>query len=89
IPSRQATFEIWTNESSPAVNDLVKAGFFYTGIENVVTCFYCNESLKNWGKNANPLIEHIRWFPHCAYAKQLSGSELYGKIQKAKSIQKG
>ncbi|CAF1184081.1 unnamed protein product [Rotaria sordida] len=87
IPSRQATFEIWANESSPAIDDLVKAGFFYTGIENIVTCFYCNGSLKNWGENDNPLIEHIRWFPHCAYAKQLSGPELHDKIQKAKSIQ--
>jgi hypothetical protein len=86
IPSRQATFETWTNESSPSVDDLVKAGFFYTGANNIVTCFYCNGSLQNWSEKDNPLIEHIRWFPHCAYAKQLSGNELYNKVQEAKRI---
>ncbi|CAF3384923.1 unnamed protein product [Rotaria sp. Silwood1] len=86
IPSRRATFETWTDQSSPSVDDLVTAGFFYTGVKNIVRCFYCNGSLQNWGKNDNPLIEHIRWFPHCAYAKQLSGDELYNKVQKAKRI---
>jgi hypothetical protein len=89
IPSRQVTFETWNNESSPSVDDLVRAGFFHTGTKNVVTCFYCNGSLQNWGKNDNPLIEHIRWFPHCQYAKQLSGDELYNKVQEAKRAQQG
>jgi hypothetical protein len=89
IPSRQATFETWTHQSAPPVDDLVKAGFFYTGAKNIVTCFYCNGSLQNWGENDNPLIEHIRWFPHCAYAKQLSGTELYNKVQEAKRIRQG
>ncbi|CAF2899291.1 unnamed protein product [Rotaria sp. Silwood2] len=89
IPCRQATFKTWTNESSPSVDDLVKAGFFFTGINNIVRCFYCNGSLQNWSGNDNPLIEHIRWFPHCTYAKQLSGNELYTKVQQAKSIQQG
>ena len=45
--------------------------FIYTGNKTIVTCFYCNGSLQNWGANDNPTIEHARWFPHCAYAKQL------------------
>ena len=89
IPSRQATFETWTNESSPSVDDLVRAGFFYTGTRSSVTCFYCDGSLQNWGKNDDPLIEHIRWYPLCQYAKQLAGSELYNKVQEAKRTRQG
>jgi hypothetical protein len=89
IPSRHATFETWSNDSAPSVDDLVRAGFFYTGTKNVVTCFYCNGSLQNWGRNDNPLIEHIRWFPLCQYAKQLSGIELYNKVQEAKRARQG
>jgi hypothetical protein len=89
IPSRQATFETWADESSPSVDDLVRAGFFYTKKKTTVTCFYCNGSLQNWGVNDNPLIEHIRWFPHCQYAKQLSGNELYNKVQEAKRNRQG
>ncbi|CAF3105865.1 unnamed protein product [Rotaria sp. Silwood2] len=81
IPKRQASFANWPSDPSPSIEDLVRAGFFYTGIKTIVTCFYCNGSLNNWGPNDNPTIEHARWYPHCAYAKQLCGNELYRKIQ--------
>lgn len=89
LPKRMASFATWPNEKSPSVDDLVKAGFYYTGTKNIVTCFYCNGSLQNWGSNDNPTIEHARWFPHCAYAKQLCGDELYRKIQESKRAQQG
>jgi hypothetical protein len=89
IPKRHASFATWVSENLPPVDDLVRAGFFYTGTKTIVTCFYCNGSLQNWGANDNPMIEHARWFPHCAYAKQLCGSELYRKIQESKRAQQG
>ncbi|UJR15748.1 hypothetical protein I4U23_002683 [Adineta vaga] len=87
ISKRHASFEKWPEENLPAVDDLVRAGFFYTGTKSIVTCFYCNGSLQNWGPNDNPMIEHARWFPHCAYAKQLCGDDLYRKIQESKRAQ--
>lgn len=89
LPKRTASFNAWPGENMPPVDDLVKAGFFFTGTKNIVTCFYCNGSLQNWGPNDNPTIEHARWFPHCAYAKQLCGDELYRKIQESKRAQQG
>ncbi|CAF1479823.1 unnamed protein product [Rotaria magnacalcarata] len=87
MPRRYASFETWSITDSPSVDDLVRAGFFYTGNENIVTCFYCNGSLQNWGPNDNPTIEHARWFPYCAYAEQLCGVELYRKIREATRVQ--
>ncbi|CAF4923132.1 unnamed protein product [Rotaria sp. Silwood1] len=84
ITKRLQSFTTWSHESSPPVDELIRAGFFYTGARNIVTCFYCNGSLQNWNINDNPLIEHVRWFPHCGYAKQVGGDELYRKIQEAK-----
>jgi hypothetical protein len=89
IARRLASFTAWPNENSPSVDDLVRAGFFYTGTKTIVTCFYCNGSLQNWGANDNPTIEHARWFPNCAYAKHLCGAELYRKIQESKKAQQG
>jgi hypothetical protein len=89
IPKRYASFATWPIENLPPVNDLARAGFFYTGTKGIVTCFYCNGSLQNWGPNDSPMIEHARWFPHCAYAKQLCGDELYRKIQESKRAQQG
>jgi hypothetical protein len=89
IPKRCASYATWPTENLPPVDDLVRAGFFYTGTKTIITCFYCNGSLQNWGPNDNPMIEHARWFPHCAYAKQLCGDELYRKIQESKRAQQG
>lgn len=87
IPRRHASFDTWPAENAPSADDLVRAGFFYTGTRTIVTCFYCNGSLQNWGANDNPMIEHARWFPHCAYAKQLCGTDLHRKIQESKRAQ--
>ena len=89
IPRRYASFETWPAENVPSADDLVRAGFFYTGTKTIVTCFYCNGSLQNWGASDNPMIEHARWFPHCAYAKQLCGTELHRKVQESKRAQQG
>ena len=89
IPRRHATFSTWSNEDLPSVDDLVRAGFFYTGTKTVVTCFYCNGSLQNWGATDNPTIEHARWFPNCAYIQQLCGPDLYRRIQESKRAHQG
>ncbi|CAF0949526.1 unnamed protein product [Adineta steineri] len=84
---RTASFATWPTDNLPPVDDLVRAGFFFSGTKTIVTCFYCNGSLQNWGPNDNPTIEHARWFPQCAYAKQLCGDDLYRKIQESKRAQ--
>ncbi|CAF1345659.1 unnamed protein product [Didymodactylos carnosus] len=85
ISKRQSTFSAWpTDQKLPSVHHLVRAGFFYTGIKTIVTCFYCNGSLHDWGPNDQPHIEHARWFPHCVYIKQLCGNRLYQRIQQLK-----
>ena len=89
IPKRYASFNTWSHENSPSADDLVRAGFFYTGTKSIVTCFYCNGSLQNWEGNDRPMIEHARWFPYCAYVKQLCGDALYRKIQESKRAQQG
>ncbi|CAF0949907.1 unnamed protein product [Adineta ricciae] len=80
---RHASFKEWSTERLPSVDDLVNAGFFYSGMGSLVTCFYCNGSLQNWGPADNPKVEHARWFPHCAYAKHVCGKEFYQKVQDA------
>jgi len=87
MPRREASFSTWPKENLPSVESLVRSGFFYAGTKTIVTCFYCNGSLQNWGPKDDPRIEHARWFPHCAYAKQLCGEELYRRIQESKKAQ--
>ena len=84
ITQRYLSFSTWPSDNLPSVDDLVKSGFFYTGKTTTVTCFYCNGSVDNWSANDDPLIEHVRWFPHCAYAKQMCDSETYQRVQYTK-----
>ncbi|CAF1387990.1 unnamed protein product [Rotaria sp. Silwood1] len=83
IPKRLSSFDNWPSENLPSVDDLVQAGFFYTGKKTIVTCFYCNGSFQSFGPKDNPMIEHARWFPHCAYARQLCGDDLYRRVQES------
>ncbi|CAF3600469.1 unnamed protein product [Rotaria sordida] len=83
VPKRYASFTNWSSEASPTIDEFVRAGFFYTGSKNIVTCFYCGGSLQNWGVNDNPMVEHARCFSNCGYAKKLCGDELYRTIQES------
>lgn len=88
LPNRFASFETWPNENLPSIDNLVHAGFFYTGKQTVVTCFYCNGSLQNWSATDDPRYEHAKWFPNCAYIKQFCGADLYKKIRES-TLRKG
>ncbi|CAF1525336.1 unnamed protein product, partial [Didymodactylos carnosus] len=61
IPKRHASFASWPQESLPSVDDMAKSGFFYTGTNTIVTCFYCNGSLQNWGKNEEKTVLHRKY----------------------------
>ncbi|GFR22910.1 baculoviral IAP repeat-containing protein 7-A [Trichonephila clavata] len=66
LKSRLLTFKGWPLIMLSA-KQLAEHGFYYTGISDIVTCFYCNISLGNWKINDDPLIEHKKFSPHCAY----------------------
>ena len=83
LPKRLESFATWPATNLPARDDLARAGFFYTGKETIVRCFYCNGVLRNWTPKDNAIAEHVRWFPHCAYATQLCSDEMYQQIREA------
>ena len=89
LTKRLQSFVSWPGQAGPSVDDLVRAGFFYAGTGNVVTCFYCNGSLQNWGSTDKPIVEHARWFGHCPYARQLCGDDMHRRIQEVNQRRRG
>lgn len=89
ITSRHGSFSSWSGENLPPVDELVRAGFFYTGAKTIVTCFYCNGTLEDLKIDDNPMVEHARRFPKCVYVKQICGAELYRNIQQSNQNQEG
>ena len=52
-------------EQTPS--DMVKSGFFYTGQGDLVTCFMCGLTLKDWERGDVVDLEHKKWSPGCKY----------------------
>ena len=43
---REETFEHWPRQMKQKSTDLSQNGIFYTGRGDIVTCFYCDVTLK-------------------------------------------
>ena len=61
---REQSFENWPQQLIQKPRDLIQNGFFYTGIGDRVTCFYCNVTLKQWDRNDCIETEHLKWEPN-------------------------
>jgi len=61
---RLKTFENW-----PLVfiekEILAKTGFFFTGDDDKVKCYFCEVEIGRWESTDNPISEHQRWSPNC------------------------
>ena len=49
----------------PDVEKMVKAGFYYTGMDDAVACVSCGLMLDQWNPTEDPLEEHKKASPFC------------------------
>ncbi|XP_032074511.1 baculoviral IAP repeat-containing protein 7 [Thamnophis elegans] len=80
---RLVSFENWPSYSPVSPRLLARAGFFYTGQQDYVRCFYCDGALRNWEEGDDPWIEHARWFPRCAFLLQSRGRDFIDHTQQS------
>ncbi|CAG2208957.1 BIRC7_8 [Mytilus edulis] len=78
--ARIRSYSTWTR-SSPKPVDLADAGFFYTGTEDMVQCFYCGLKLKSWDVFDNPWVEHARHGKNCPHVSNVKGDQLYKQLK--------
>lgn len=64
LRSRLMTFGAVAQWSGPKVSLLAEAGFFYTGVRDVVACFYCGLRLAAWKQNESP------WWMHALHVSE-------------------
>ncbi|KAJ5624844.1 hypothetical protein N7510_001153 [Penicillium lagena] len=60
----------WPHKS-PSPADLAHAGFYYKPYEtnpDNTTCFHCHRALDGWEEEDNPIDEHLKHAPDCAWA---------------------
>lgn len=60
------------------MSQMAYAGFFYSGFNDTVVCFFCGIAVNDWddSRDTDPLIEHARWNPNCAFVHKVSRSPL-------------
>jgi hypothetical protein len=75
LPKRIKSFEQWPRVSSdPSTKSLTEAGFFYTGHNTRVECFFCNGQISIVHDNEDFMSAHIG---QCEYAEHLGGKKTY------------
>lgn len=82
---RLKTFECWPVKFISPV-DLAAAGFYYypkgfdvcdchmcdLTIDDRVRCFYCKLELVKWENGDDPMTEHKKWSPSCAFVNNIN-----------------
>ncbi|XP_048269389.1 baculoviral IAP repeat-containing protein 7-B [Bombus terrestris] len=84
--SRLNSFARWPAYIRQKSEELADAGFYYTEIENITTCFHCGVRIGNWRPQQDPLELHAILSPTCYFistvqdfkhANNVTGQELY------------
>ncbi|XP_061177402.1 baculoviral IAP repeat-containing protein 3-like [Saccostrea echinata] len=73
--TRLKTFENWPSFFIQKPDDLVDAGFFYSGKGDAVFCFFCGLGLQEWEEGDTPWGEHARWSPECVFVINVKGRD--------------
>lgn len=65
--------------------DLAQAGFFYSGKDDVVYCYFCGQGLRAWEPEDDVWVEHARWSPHCVHLLNCKGNEFVRMVKLAET----
>lgn len=77
LENRQKTYDAKWKVDFLTVEEMAKAGFYFSGTEDLVKCVFCPISYKNWKQGDVPLDVHRREFPDCHFFKNKTGVNTY------------
>lgn len=69
---RLATYENFPESCPVSAENLAKAGFRYTGVNDMVLCDYCQGRLQRWEETDDPIVEHARHYQNCEFLLPLT-----------------
>lgn len=78
--SRLTTYSLWPRGLSQRPQELVDAGFYYTGKGDRVVCFHCGGGLKDWDQGDQPWVEHAKWFQKCHFLTFVKGHDFVQQV---------
>lgn len=74
------SFSDWSSLVKQTPQQLSDAGFFYTGVGDIVKCFCCGGRLGGWG-NREPWERHALWYGNCEYVHLFKGAEYVRRVK--------
>ncbi|TEA37758.1 hypothetical protein DBR06_SOUSAS9210088, partial [Sousa chinensis] len=80
---RLASFCDWPLSAMVPPELLAAAGFFHTGQQDKVRCFFCYGGLQSWEPGDDPWTEHARWFPRCEFLLRTKGRDFVCRVQES------
>ncbi|XP_059933817.1 baculoviral IAP repeat-containing protein 7 [Mesoplodon densirostris] len=80
---RLASFYDWPLSTVVPPELLAAAGFFHTGQQDKVRCFFCYGGLQSWERGDDPWTEHARWFPRCEFLLRTKGRDFVCRVQES------
>ncbi len=69
LDKRLASYKNWPPSNSHKPSELARAGFWYGGRSDQITCYYCGLSLYKLLPSDNVVAEHQKYFPDCIYIR--------------------
>uniref|UniRef100_A0A8C4N9R2 RING-type E3 ubiquitin transferase n=1 Tax=Equus asinus asinus TaxID=83772 RepID=A0A8C4N9R2_EQUAS len=80
---RLASFCHWPLTAVVRPELLAAAGFFHTGWQDKVRCFFCHGGLQSWERGDDPWTEQAKWFPRCEFLLQTKGRDFVCRVQES------
>ena len=68
---RLESLEGWPKGLPVCKEEICDAGFVYWNFRDVVTCYYCGQSVGMWEPGDCAYKEHKRWYPSCPFIRML------------------
>ncbi|KAL4123340.1 hypothetical protein QTP88_015537 [Uroleucon formosanum] len=60
---------------------LSESGFRYSGVGDIIECFFCGLVLQKWTKDDIPWVEHAKWNPKCIFVLLCKGNEFIENVK--------
>lgn len=67
LDARLKSFQNWSRNIKQQPKELAECGFYFSGVDDKVICFYCGIGLHHWLPEDNPWIEHAIHRSDCTY----------------------
>ena len=72
VNARYKTYRKWPIGLRQTAEELVTAGFYYSGFSDRVICFHCGYGACDWTSEDCPILEHYQAIPACSYIQSVA-----------------